>query len=540
MLKFLQVNTGGLNMADIIIYGGGFAAVAAAAKAANNSPNKSVLVVAPYPTAKLGGIATIGGQNYWDTRQWNGKYVQKGTFSYWYNTLGSHYNTDEMAQLLLNSISKYSNVTIKFQYDVVSFERVTNPYRISSLTFKNIYRDTDGNIKWGNNSFTETGSMFIDASEEGRLARLVNSAVTTGRYDWPENYIDETEKNNQRVGRQQAVTLMFKMTGITPGTYSDMSFYKNPSTNVYACWGGRNACKNNATILNFNNTYGSQGYILKPVNAAQNGPNTSEWWINAFLIFNVDGRANYRDKGTSLYPTYMLPGYKNTDEAWISAREFLKNTPEFLNAIRQFDGFSNAEFVTKNGYPVVGDILYIRETVHMAKEVSNIANNSENNYALTTKHGNNAGASATNGSDSVNYNTRIGLNYYNADVHPYTVDDLKDSDGNYLWAEESWAYMRPDLNITANSPANPVYVPYSVLTTNYVSNLLLPGYAAGVSSFSWGEVRVFPNLCVLGDAAGITAAYCINNNKQPLYLEETDIKAIQNLLLSAAEAELEK
>ncbi len=109
-----------------------------------------------------------------------------------------------------------------------------------------------------------------------------------------------------------------------------------------------------------------------------------------------------------------------------------------------------------------------------------------------------------------------------------------------MWAEENWDYMRPDLNIVSSSPSNPVYMPYSVLTTNYVSNLLIPGCAAGVSSFSWGEVRVFQNLCVLGDAAGIAAAYCANNNKQPLYLTQEDINVIQNMLASAAEAKLEK
>ena len=36
------------------------------------------------------------------------------------------------------------------------------------------------------------------------------------------------------------------------------------------------------------------------------------------------------------------------------------------------------------------------------------------------------------------------------------------------------------------------------VTTNYVADLLLSGYAAGVSVFAWGEIRVFPNLCVLG------------------------------------------
>lgn len=106
--------------------------------------------------------------------------------------------------------------------------------------------------------------------------------------------------------------------------------------------------------------------------------------------------------------------------------------------------------------------------------------------------------------------------------------------------EESWDKMRPDLNITSSSPVNPVYVPYQALTTNYVANLLLPGYAVGVSSFSWGETRVFPNLSVLGDAAGVAAAYCVNNSKQPLYLNHNDIVAIQNTLTNSAKARINK
>ena len=526
-------------MPDIIVYGGGFQAVAAAAKAANNAPNKTILVVVPYPVDKLGGIATIGGQNYWDTRSWNGDNVQKGTFNYWYNELGSFYNTDEMAELLLDNLIKYNNVTILFNYDICNVTTALNPYRITSVTLKSIYRDTDGNIKWGNESMTENCGILIDASEEGRIARTVNSAVSTGRYDWPTAYIDSIEKNSQKVGRQQAATLMFKMKGIVPGTYPDMNF-STSSKGVYGCWGGHNTYKHNATVLSFNNTYGQQGYILKPINAAQNGLNSDEWWINAFLIFNVDGRANYRDVGTTFYPSYMLSGTKTTDQAWIDAREFLKSNTMFLNAIRQFDGFANAEFVYENGYPVVGEVLYLRETVHMAIESTAIVNQSESNYPLSTSESNGAGSSYLEGADIPNYAARIGLAYYNADVHPYKYTDLKNSSGEYIWGSESFAQMRPDLNITDSSPQNPVYIPYSVLTTNYVANMLLPGYAAGVSSFAWGETRVFPNLCVLGDAAGIAAACCVNNGKYPLYLDSSDIANVQNTLINSAGARLTK
>ena len=55
-----------------------------------------------------------------------------------------------------------------------------------------------------------------------------------------------------------------------------------------------------------------------------------------------------------------------------------------------------------------------------------------------------------------------------------------------------------------------------------------------------GETRVFPNLSVLGDAAGVAAAYCLNNNKQPLYLNHSDVSVIQNTLINSAEARIDK
>ena len=526
-------------MADILVYGGGFQAVAAAAKAANNALTKSVLVVVPSPVPKLGDIATIGGQNYWDTRLWNGGFVQSGTFEYWYNQYGSFYNTDEMAALLLDNLAKYNNVEVLFQYDISAISTASNPFRITSVTLKSIYRDADGNIKWGSSTRVENVSVVVDASTEGRIARKVNSSVTTGRYDWPAKYLTEIERNNQHVALQQAATLMFKVKGVVSGNYSDMNFTTS-SKGVKGCWGGNNTYKTNKAVVDFNNKYGPQGFMLKGINAAQNGLNSDEWWINAFLIFNVDGRANYRDIGTEFYPDYVLTGSKTTDEAWIAGREFLKNNAEFLNALRQFDGFSNVDFVCEDGYPVVGEVLYIRETVHMAIESTERTNQSENNYEVTTTEELLAGSNSTTGSDIVNYASRIGLAYYNADVHPYTYEDMLDVNGNYISGLESYRKMRPDLNLTSNSPDNPVYVPYLSLTTNYVANLLLPGYATGVSSFVWGEVRVFPNLCVLGDAVGIAAAYCINCGKYPLYLDSSDIASIQTLLANSAGARLNK
>jgi hypothetical protein len=127
------------------------------------------------------------------------------------------------------------------------------------------------------------------------------------------------------------------------------------------------------------------------------------------------------------------------------------------------------------------------------------------------------------------------------DIHPFKYTDLM-KNANYIWGAESWEKMRPDRPVTnPEKPQNPLYMPYACLTTGYVANLLIPGYGAGGSSYAWGEVRVFPNLCVLGDAAGIAAAYSVVKNIPALEIgwSATHIKAVQNDLLAIG-ARLEK
>lgn len=86
---------------------------------------------------------------------------------------------------------------------------------------------------------------------------------------------------------------------------------------------------------------------------------------------------------------------------------------------------------------------------------------------------------------------------------------------------------------------NPVYIPYDAIATNFVYNLLIPGYAASIASLGWAEARVLPNQCVLGDAAGVAAAYAVTNNKQPLSFSNADITKIQATLTQSS-AKLEK
>ena len=402
-------------MAKIIVYGGGFAGVAAAAKAASKAPNHEIILISPYPDDMLGGIGTTGGQNYWDVLAWPpGQHTAHGSFAYWYDTCPLYYGVNEMSQLLKLSLGKYTNVSVYTGHDVYAFTAVKNPYRISSVAVKKIYRDTDGFIKWGLSSLTFTADVFIDASDDGRLARMANSSVTVGRFDWPAEKLDAIERNKSFSARQQAATLMFKMTGVNVKATDGMNFIQS-SKGVWGCWGGTDAFKNPAgQIAAFNKQHAPAGYMIKPVNAAQDGAGSANWWINAFMVFNVDGRAHYRDKGSEFYPAEMISGTKTTDAAWTDTRCFLHTyRTQFERALRSYPGFENASLVYSADYPDVGAVMYIRETVHMSKVSAARANGTEDsNYAVAAAASLNAGASPGNGGDAANHSSRIGLAMY--------------------------------------------------------------------------------------------------------------------------------
>lgn len=545
---------------DIVVYGGTVAGVAAAAKAAGNLKgirDKKIALIIPDPVDHngngvcLGGLATVGGQNYFDQRNWSRDglpdvHPAQGTYAWWSDN-GKHqfYGVKNLADTMKQDLAKYgSMISYYYGYDITSVSWGNG--KISSVNLKQIKRDAStGVVVWENTTATVKGTVFIDASDSGRLTRLSNFGGTVGRYDFPAHALDASEKSSPGQGRQQVATLMFKVTGIDTSVREIDLSGKSPDgmRDVFVVPtakeehkeargnGGKYAYKNNTTIVNFNNKYGPQGFVLKPFNAAQDGENSAEWWVNMLLLFNVDGRANNRDKGTSIFPADMRSDYKTVDDAWVAGRKMLEN-PEFLSAMRCFPGFQSAKLVMDtDGKPAVGKILYLRETIHAAQSSSARANGTENsNYGLHAMDCWDAGASSSEKTDKRNYKKRIGLNYYYSDINGYKFEDLKDANGKYIWFDEVGQKIRSDIGVTDETPKNPVYVPYDALATNFVYNLLIPGYAVGASSFAWAEIRVLPNQCVLGDAAGVAAAYAVKNTKDPLNFSQTDIANIQTLL----------
>lgn len=537
----------------IVVYGATMAGVAAAAKAAKNAPSATIHLIVPDPVDYNGNgcclaPGTVGGQNFFDIG-WKDvlarTYYTNGSFKWWCGQMGQHYNVDAMSDLLKRDLTKAEyggRIKIHYAYDITGIGWESS--HITEVRLKRIFRDTDGTVKWDEKADTLTiaGDVFIDASESGRLTRMSNFGGTVGRYDWPASLLDSDERGSNGKARQQVATLMFKVKNFDRFKADDDELTAGDKDNngVYSATGGTRAYKTNTKILNFNNTHGPEGFALKPFNMAQDGPGSDEWWVNMLLVFNVDGRAYNRDltgDTSYLFPSDMRSDYKTVDDAWVAARKVL-DYPDFLPALRSFLGFEGADLVRdKNGDPVVGNSLYLRETIHSAFSSSDRANGTEDtNYALSAKDFWNPGATKNTGNDSRHYAKRMGLNYYGLDINAYKFEDLKQN-GQYIWGHEVTEAARSDIKFPEH--VSPTYITYSAIATNFVYNLLIPGYAAGIASLGWAEARTIPNQCVLGDAAGVAAAYAVNNNIDPLNFGSADITAVQNILKNSG-ALLEK
>ena len=231
----------------------------------------------------------------------------------------------------------------------------------------------------------------------------LNTADNTyGVYEWDDNPSDDNKDEHDHHAWQ--------FTG------GDDTFYNS----------GRFSAENPSEMYLFNEEFGDK-YLLKSLNAAQDGPDSDEWWINGLLIFNVDGSAHERDKNTGFYPN-IRDDYENTDEAWINSRKFLEdNSERLLMVYRQLPGFENADFVWEKdandqSHITVGDILYIRETVHTSQDRESIGNETENNnYAVTQHHCHYA--AHPDEKDNPNNRQSIGFNFYESDIHPFKKDD---------------------------------------------------------------------------------------------------------------------
>jgi hypothetical protein len=194
----------------------------------------------------------------------------------------------------------------------------------------------------------------------------------------------------------------------------------------------------------------------------------------------------------------------STDEAMGLAREEIKSA-RFLKAFHRFPGFEKAALVYDNaGFPITGEVLYLRESIHTV--------DIDGKYALTGDEVRGAGNATMIGTDQDNYLTRVGLGRYYMDVN---------------------GYLKNGPVQTMELPRNAAYIPAEALLTANIPNLLVPGYAQCSDSAAWSMMRVIPNLNVCGDAAGVIAAYCVIYKSPPLNILTTHLEEIQQTLRKA-------
>ena len=118
----------------------------------------------PDPVPALGGLGTIGGQNFADIRYWQERLVTRGSFAFWFDQSGQFYNTGEMAEILRRDLARFPNLEILYQHDLKGVLTWKKAVRVLSLA--PIKRDGDGTVAWQKGWRAVWGKVFIDASDE--------------------------------------------------------------------------------------------------------------------------------------------------------------------------------------------------------------------------------------------------------------------------------------------------------------------------------------------------------------------------------------
>ena len=159
--------------ADILVYGGGFSGSAAARSAAASAPKHKVLLVVPEPVNALGGLGTVGGQNCADIRLWKNQLVTQGSFGRWFKEAGQFYNTEKMAEIIEKDLKNFPNIEIVYSQDIKEVRSKKDI--IKEVILQPIQRNQEGRVVWHGNTKSISAKVFIDASDDGRLARLTGA-----------------------------------------------------------------------------------------------------------------------------------------------------------------------------------------------------------------------------------------------------------------------------------------------------------------------------------------------------------------------------
>ncbi|MCU7666868.1 FAD-dependent oxidoreductase [Bacillus thuringiensis] len=486
---------------DMVIYGGGPQAVAAAIQASDVTNNKKEILMI-VPEKELGSILTAGAQNLYDVRQYQSQnlptgltksypWAQGGSMNTFYTESSIVFSPEGLANIFKNHVEKQGNITVLYEHDIEKVFLDKQKKGIKSVIVYPLIKDEHDRYIYNKNQGMKIDApVFVDASETGKLTYI------SGMFHGVVGREDINADNKQMVA-----TLMFKLKGLDmehvqkhqkEGAPFKFYFTNKGSLGIL----GGYEINSDPKFKSFNQQ--NEMFRLKPYNAGEDGysgknkqTNDTEMWMNMLLVYDVDARKMWRDN-VMKNGHYPKDGGMDPEIAKEKAIEEIQSN-EFISMIRKLPGLDKTELVlNKNGKPVVGDIMYLRESIHSMNE--------DGTFSLTKKDTLELG-------DEKHYKRRIGLGFYNFDSNTYKKGEA----------------------LSEPRTVNPWYVPYDVLIST-PTNLLIPGYAANMDSYTWRAMRVYPNLLVLGDAAGVAGGLYLDGKFNIHNPTEQQIKLLQEEL----------
>lgn len=509
-------------MADILVYGGEPGACAAALLAARRSPPGTEVVLC-FPESTPGGAATVGGLCAWERRLWThaGRRAdpQGGSFALWLDEHGPVFRPDGFARALSAELAE-AGVRVLPGHDIEAVipvpaagarrgrsrgrrSRQGAPAAIAAVQLRRLQVGSgSGGAPTADRvpAFAEdagdevSARVFIDASPTGRLARLAGVPLSPGRSDWNAD------------GRQMAASLLFAVEGVAwdeivlardaadkPVWGTTVEHSPDGAHRVF--WGGRQVVAADPLLAEFARAH--PGVRLGPPRAWEEADGV--FWLQTLLLYGVDARRRAYDAGTERDAEPLPPDALDLDTAWRRAQALVAG-PDVLGCLRRFPGLRRARVARADGSPPrTGAVLVVRESVHAMAP-------GPERFALTVEDVTGAGTGWHDGLDVRHRPRRIGLGFHWLESAGYTPDEV--------------------LHPTA-AAANPVYLPLDLLLCPPVTNLLVAGHAVRAESRAWWAMRAQPNLCVLGDAAGVVAAFSAREGVPVLQFGNPEVAAVQ-------------
>ncbi|WP_028549964.1 FAD-dependent oxidoreductase [Paenibacillus sp. UNC451MF] len=305
---------------DAIVIGTDPEGITAAVSAARNG--LKVLLVDGRDREILGGLMTLGWLNTLDLNYapqqpaipGKHNFLNKGIFQEWYDQIeGTSFDTHTAANVFYKMVRSEPNIDLLMKAKeikpLVQAGRAGN--EIAGVTI----------VSSNNTSHSVYAKTVIDATQDGDIAAMAGAPFTTGRQD-----IADPDS-------QMAVTLVFKLGGITPKVWESFGKHPNTGSDKMSAWGFPEMKEYVST--------NKERVRMRGLNIGRQNDNTI--LINAMQIFGVD----------PLNPESVREGIEIGKKEAEHVVSYMKNN---------FSEFKQVELLG------TAPELYVRETRHMQGE----------------------------------------------------------------------------------------------------------------------------------------------------------------------------